>query len=75
MFRCLNDGCPWKCGTRHIPTCGERIMTYGLGAALVVTLVVTLIWGAVTIRNGHQGENYSDFESASIFMDSALFRS
>jgi hypothetical protein len=75
MFRCLNEGCPWKCGTHRNPTCGDRIMTYGLGVALLITLAVSLIWGAVAIRDGHYRENYSDYESASISMGSALFRS
>ena len=56
MLRCLKDGCPWKCGTRRTPTCGEQIMRpAGLALALLLTLVVTLIWGVMDIGEGHEG--------------------
>jgi hypothetical protein len=66
MLRCLKDGCPWKCGTRRNPTCGERIMTTGLALALLLTLVVTLIWGVMDMREGHEGGPHSTYERASI---------
>jgi hypothetical protein len=41
-------------------------MTAGLALALLLTLVVTLIWGVMDIREGHEGGPHSTFERASI---------
>lgn len=64
MLRCLKDGCPWNCGTRRNPNCAERILTYALGLALFLTLLLTLIWGAVAIRGRNEGGFSPSFESA-----------
>jgi hypothetical protein len=64
MLRCLKDGCPWNCGTRRNPNCAERIMTCALGWALFLTLLVTLIWGAVAIRDRHDVSFSPTLESA-----------
>jgi hypothetical protein len=41
-------------------------MTAGLALALFLTLVVTLIWGVMDIREGHVGGSDSMVERAAI---------
>jgi hypothetical protein len=49
VFGCLKEGCPWACGTRRSATCAERFMAWGLGAALVVGLLVSLSCGVASL--------------------------
>jgi hypothetical protein len=41
-------------------------MTACLALALLLTLMVTLIWGVMDIREGHEGGPHSTSERASI---------
>lgn len=65
MFRCLKEGCPWSCGTRRTGSCAERMMAYGLGSLLLLALMITTIWGILSIRDGiNRGNLAPAFERA-----------
>ncbi len=67
MFRCLNDGCPWSCGTRKSSSCAERLMAYGLGSLLLLALMITTLWGILSLREGMHHRNVSpSFERAAV---------
>jgi hypothetical protein len=42
MVRCLNPGCPWRCGTRGNPSCAENMMRRGLASFLWIVLIGSL---------------------------------
>ena len=48
MFRCLNDGCPWHCGSRGNAACAERFLAIVMGVGLVMFLAATVVWGIVS---------------------------
>ena len=49
MFRCMKSGCPWHCGTRRMPSCGESVMLRGLAWLLSLGLLVSVLVGALSL--------------------------
>jgi hypothetical protein len=49
VFRCMNSGCPWRCGTRKLGSCADHVMTRALASVLWVVLMGSLIAGVLSI--------------------------
>ena len=45
MLRCVNRGCPTRCGSRRTPSCAERMLYYALLLLLTIVFLSAPPWG------------------------------
>lgn len=49
MLRCLRPGCPTHCGTRHNPSCADRMLHHALLLLLTIAFLISLAMGLISL--------------------------